>query len=94
MAWTDVAGNAINVVQTKTGARLTIPLHPNLSAALRAWPRKHVVMLTTAFNKPFSDAGYGNMMADAIAARGSPRPMRVARFAEGGSAPSCRGRMH
>ena len=59
MAWTDVAGNAINVVQAKTGARLTIPLHPNLSAALRAWPRKHVVMLTTAFNKPFSDAGTG-----------------------------------
>ena len=72
MAWTDVAGNAINVVQAKTGARLTIPLHPNLSAALRAWPRKHVVMLTTAFNKPFSDAGYGNMMADAIAAAGLP----------------------
>ena len=47
MAWTDVVGNAINVVQAKTGARLTIPLHPNLSAALRAWPRKHVDMLTT-----------------------------------------------
>jgi integrase len=72
MAWTDVAGNAINVLQAKTGARLTIPLHPNLSAALRAWPRKHVVMLTTVFNKPFSDAGYGNMMADAIAAAGLP----------------------
>ena len=72
MAWTDVAGNAINVVQAKTGARLTIPLHPSLSEALRAWPRKHVVILTTAFNKPFSYAGYGNMMADAIAAAGLP----------------------
>jgi integrase len=72
MAWTDVAGNAINVVQAKTGARLTIPLHPNLSAALRAWPRRHVVMLTTAFNKPFTYAGYGNKMADAIAAAGLP----------------------
>ena len=72
MAWTDVVGNAINVVQAKTGARLTIPLHPNLSAALRAWPRKHVDMLTTAFNRPFSDAGYGNMMADAIADAGLP----------------------
>ena len=72
MAWPDLAGNAINVVQAKTGARLTIPLHPNLSAALRAWPRKHVVILTTAFNKPFSDAGYGNMMAGAIAAAGLP----------------------
>jgi integrase len=72
MAWTDVVGNAINVVQAKTGARLTIPLHPNLSAALRAWPRKHVVILATAFNKPFTNAGYGNMMADAIAAAGLP----------------------
>jgi integrase len=59
MAWTDVAGNAIHVVQQKTGARLMIPLHPNLSAALRAWPRKHVIILTTAFNRPFSYAGYG-----------------------------------
>jgi integrase len=72
MAWTDVVGKAINVVQAKTGARLTIPLHPNLSAALRAWSRRHVIMLTTAFNKPFSDAGYGNMMANAIAAAGLP----------------------
>jgi integrase len=72
MAWTDVVENAINVVQAKTGVRLTIPLHPNLSAALRAWPRKHVVMLTTAFNRPFSYACYGNMMADAIAATGLP----------------------
>ncbi len=72
MAWTDIVGNDINVVQAKTGARLTIPLHPNLSAALRAWPRKNLVMLTTAYNKPFSNAGYGNMMADAIAAAGLP----------------------
>ena len=72
MAWTDAAENAINVVQVKTGVRLTIPLHPNLSAALRVWPRKHVAMLTTAFNKPFTYAGYGNMMADAIAAAGLP----------------------
>ena len=88
MAWTDVVGNAINVVQAKTGARLTIPLHPNLSAALRAWPRKHVVMLTTVFNKPFSDAGYGNMMADAIAAAGLPdrclRKAAARRLAEAG----------
>ena len=29
-------------------------------------------MLTIAFNKPFSDAGYGNMMAAAISAAGLP----------------------
>jgi len=31
-----------------------------------------VIMLTTAFNKPFTNAGYGNMMADAIATAGLP----------------------
>ena len=72
MAWTDITANAINVVQAKTGVRLTIPLHPNLHAALRAWPRKNLVMLTTAFDKPFSPAGYGNMMADSIASAGLP----------------------
>lgn len=72
MAWTDVSRNAISVVQAKTGARLTIPLHPHLLEALRAWPRKHLVILMTAFNRPFSNAGYGNMMADAIAAAGLP----------------------
>jgi integrase len=72
MAWSDVAGDAISVVQAKTGVRLTIQLHPQLSTALRAWPRKHMIILTTAFNRPFSIAGYGNMMAHAIAAAGLP----------------------
>jgi integrase len=31
-----------------------------------------MVILTTAFNRPFSSAGYGNMMADAIATAGLP----------------------
>ena len=81
MAWTDVAENAINVVQAKTGVRLTIPLHPNLSAALRAWPRKHVVMLTTAFNKPFSYCWLRKHDGRCYRCRRSPRPMRVARSA-------------
>lgn len=83
MAWSDVTGVAISVVQAKTGARLAIPLHPHLSAALRAWPRKHVIILTTAFNRPFSSAGYGNMMADAIAAAGL-RKAAARRLAEAG----------
>jgi integrase len=53
MAWSDLAGNAISVIQAKTGARLTIILHPHLAEALRAWSREHMVILTTAFNRPF-----------------------------------------
>jgi integrase len=35
---------------------------------LDAWPRKHVSILTTGHGKPFSAAGFGNWMADAIKA--------------------------
>ncbi len=72
MAWTDIAGNAIKVVQLKTGARLTIRFHPELQEILRCWPRSHIAILTTVFGKPFSVAGFGNMMADAINAASLP----------------------
>jgi integrase len=72
MAWTDLAGDAIKVVQLKTGARLIIRLHPELKEILRHWPRSHIAVLTTVFGKPFSVAGFGNMMADAIKAAGLP----------------------
>jgi integrase len=39
MAWTDLKGDAIKVIQQKTGARLTIRLHPELGEILRRWPR-------------------------------------------------------
>jgi integrase len=70
MAWTDLKGDAIKVIQQKTGARLTIRLHPELREILRRWPRSHIAILTTVFGKPFSVAGFGNMMADAIKAAG------------------------
>src|SRR5215472_11780167 len=52
MAWTDLAGDSIKVVQLKTGARLTIRLHPELQEILRYWPRSHIAILTTVFGKP------------------------------------------
>jgi integrase len=70
MAWTDLKGDAIEVIQQKTGARLTIRLHPELQEILQHWPRSHIAILTTVFGKPFSVAGFGNMMADAIKAAG------------------------
>ena len=72
MAWTDIVGKAIKVVQAKTGAKLTIALHPDLQEILGRWPRTHVAILTTAFGKPFSTAGFGNMMSDAIRGAGLP----------------------
>jgi integrase len=55
-----------------TRKRLRIRLHPELEKALAAWPRRHVAILTTTFNKPFSRAGFGNYMADAIREAGLP----------------------
>jgi integrase len=55
-----------------TRKRLRIRLHPELDRALAAWPRRHVSILTTTFNKPFAKAGFGNYMADAIREAGLP----------------------
>jgi Phage integrase family len=51
---------------------LKIRLHPELREILHYWPRVHIAILTTIFGKPFTVAGFGNMMADAIKAAGVP----------------------
>lgn len=72
MTWADLEGDQIRVVQQKTGARLLIPLHRDLRAALSAAPREHVAILTTAAGKPFTVAGFGNVFREAITAAGLP----------------------
>jgi len=72
MGWPDIEGGALRVTQLKTDEKLWIPIHPDLRAALEKWPRTHVTILTTAWGKPFSAAGYGNWMSDAIRAAGLP----------------------
>jgi integrase len=72
MAWSEVGEGAIRVVQGKTGAKLTVPLHPELAEVLAAWRRSHQRILTTAFGKPFTPKGFGNWMADKIGQSGIP----------------------
>jgi integrase len=72
MSWQDVESAAIRVVQGKTGTKLRIPLHPNLKRILDAWPKAHVMMLTTSFGKPFTPKGFSNFMADKIGETGLP----------------------
>ena len=66
MTWADATGDAIRVVQGKTGERLTIPIHPELRRVLNAHPRKHHLIIATAFGRPFTEKGYGQWMAKAI----------------------------
>jgi len=92
MSWRDVEGSTIKVIQGKTKAELWIPLHPGLAAALAAWPRTHMVMLTTHYDEPHSVKGLGNWMAATIAQAGLPdrcvthglRKVAARRLAEAG----------
>lgn len=59
-----VSGQTIRVVQQKTGARLIIPLHATLRAAIDRTPKANLTFLMTEYGKPFSGAGFGNLFRD------------------------------
>lgn len=60
-----VSGDAIRVVQGKTGVSLLIPMHHELRKAIADTPRDNLTFLTTAFGKGFTAAGFGNWFRDA-----------------------------
>lgn len=72
MTWRDVAGDSILVTQQKTGAKLEIPLHPELQRVLAASPRSDVAILVTEYGKAFSVKGWGQFMSAAIQKAGLP----------------------
>lgn len=55
----DREGNRIRVRQQKTGAFLSIPLHPKLSAELDASPEGDMLYLVTEYGKPHSVKAFG-----------------------------------
>jgi integrase len=59
-----VTGDAIRVVQQKTGARLLIPMHAKLREAIDATPKGNLTFLMTEYGKPFSSAGFGNVFRE------------------------------
>jgi enterobacteria phage integrase len=91
MTWADISGGIIRVVQQKTGAKLSIPLHRNLLAILTATERKHVAILCSQYGKPFTVHGFSDWLRRAISAAGplecQPHGLRKAagrRLAEAG----------
>lgn len=77
MSYADIAGDVISVVQEKTSQKesdekLVIPMHPRLQREIALHKRKHVMILATEWNKPFTVKGFGNFMSDAIRAAGLP----------------------
>lgn len=93
-----VRQGAIDVVQGKTGARLSIPIHPALRAALDACPSGHLTFLVTdegKRSKPFTAAGFSQWFTERARDAGlpkgcSPHGLRKAaarRLAEAGCTP-------
>ena len=68
----DVQDNSIRVTQLKTGAKLWVALHPELAQILADWKVAVGELLRTSFGKPFTSNGFGNFMADKIAAADLP----------------------
>lgn len=53
MLWSHFDGEGIEVVQSKTGARLWVPAHPDLKATLSTIPKRQAVILTTPKGGPW-----------------------------------------
>jgi integrase len=53
LAWSNYDGQRIKLVQGKTGAPLTIPVHPVLKVAMDAWPRTQATILTNSDGNPW-----------------------------------------
>jgi integrase len=66
-------GKVIDVRQNKTGAKLAIPVHPDLAAILDATPSGHLAFLATSQGRPFTAPGFTNWFRDACNAAGLPR---------------------
>lgn len=91
-----VRNGHIDVVQSKTGARLTIPMHPELQTTIQASESGHLAFLMTQMGSPFSSGGaFYNWFSECAAKAGvrsglSPHGLRKAaarRMAEAGCTP-------
>jgi integrase len=56
----------------KTGVPVDMVVSEDLAKALAATPRKHVVVITTAYDKPFTVDGFSGWMRNAITKAGLP----------------------
>ena len=65
-----VHGDTIHVVQSKTGAQLVIPMHPELRRVLDGAQGGAATFLATTRGKPFSPETFGNWLHDACEAAG------------------------
>jgi integrase len=91
-----VRDGVLTIVQQKTGQEISIPVLPDLPAAIDAEPRDNHTFLTTAQGRPLTPPGFTNWFRDVVReVKGlrdglSPHGLRKAicrRLAEAGRAP-------
>ena len=93
MRRSELSGGLIRVIQEKTGAELSIPLHPALTAAIKAAPAKGVTLIGDANGRPIKRATLTLIMKKAVESAGLPtrcvahglRKAIMRRLAESGS---------
>ena len=93
MRRSDLSDGMIRVIQEKTGAELSIPLHPALVAAMKAAPTKGVTLIGDANGGPIKRATLTLLMKKAVELAGLPtrcvshglRKAIMRRLAESGS---------
>jgi integrase len=66
----DISGGMIAVVQQKTGAALSIPIHPELADALKAGPANGLNLIGAPDGRPIAAQGLTLLMKRAAAAAG------------------------
>jgi site-specific recombinase XerD len=89
----DISDGAISVVQQKTGSELSIPIHAELLAALKAGPSNGMTLIGDGHGRPIARNTLTLLMRKAARAAGLPsvclphglRKAQMRRLAEGGA---------
>jgi len=68
----DISGGSIRVVQEKTGVELSIPIHPDLAAAIKAGPSNGLNLIGDEQGRPVKRAALSHLMRAAIRQAGLP----------------------
>ena len=67
-----IRNGLLHVRQQKTGAVLTIPVHPTLAAIIADTPAEHMTFITTIRGHPFGMTGFGKWFREQCDAAGLP----------------------
>lgn len=73
MTRSDISGGMIHVVQEKTGAKVWIPIDPDLTKAMKAYPAKGLSLIGKSNGQPLTRPALTALMRAAIKDAGLPK---------------------